>query len=391
MAMRPRFRRAHERVFNVNLTVHQLDSIPVIHRAIYVYWRARRAQPSEGRTPAQPVEPGNVVRWNISNEFSITIPSELQDPTLLQPAPFDLQLRSERRNRWVSTQTFDKEGRVQLDLSEIAAQGTVSRNYLVQDSLLNMTLRLTVRVTHQEGDKIFRTRTAGSRMSPSTSSLPFPSTPSMSRGSTGLISTDAGCPFATHQEEIKSNIAAGTTPGCLDSSSAPCAIEAVSVARCAGDTGERIKPNKDSCASSITTVQPNRADQACPSGPVASSAQSIPSSSQKIWDDDTSSSWQNLSTQSPSCVLEKSIPNPETVQRPVYEKVFQKRMRDDWPSYVTDSRFDAETVVNSVYAVICAADGIVTAPKELLCGEQIHDGGGRAALSQNRIHRSQTT
>lgn len=338
MAVRSRFRRPQERLFCVNLTVHQLDSIPVIHRQLYVYWRARRAQPSEGRTPAQPVEAGNVVRWNISNEFSIVIPSEPGDPTLLQPAPFELQIRSERQTRWIATTTYQKEGRVELDLSEMAAAGVLSRNYLVQDSLLNMTLRLTIRVTHQAGDKIFRTRTASYSSSMSV-------TPSVSRSSATFTSVDGVPMTVSHDESVLSS----DTPGHFPKD----------VMRSVTDSAERLKVSLDVSNGSVPDV--GKKDNAA--GTPAPTIKTSSTSFLKLWDNDASSNFcSEMALQSTSCVLEKSVPNPEVVQRPVYERIFQRRMRDTWPDYVTGSRVDAEKVVNEVFATVCAADGIVVAP-----------------------------
>lgn len=60
----------------------------------------------------------------------------------------------------------------------------------------------------------------------------------------------------------------------------------------------------------------------------------------------------------PTVVLENSIPNPELVQRKVYERMFQAQVRDKWPHYVDASRVDAIDAVDKVYALVCAEDGI---------------------------------
>lgn len=92
--------------------------------------------------------------------FSVVIPANPSNPALLQPSPLTLQLRSERKGGWLASSSWQAEGKVTVDLSDIAVQGFVSRNYLVRDSLLNATLNLAIRVTHTGGDRIFTVRNA---------------------------------------------------------------------------------------------------------------------------------------------------------------------------------------------------------------------------------------
>lgn len=202
--MRARFRKGPERVFRVQLVVHRLNSIPVIHRLLHVHWRARYAHPPDGTTDAKAVEPGNVINWNSTINFTITVPSDPSDPALLLPTPLALQLRSERRARWLGALTYDNEGVVQLDLSELASIGFISRNFLVQNSLLNTTLKLSIRITHQSGDKIFRTRavlpdedlnqqSSSASILPRTHSIPADrrSKPNLSSSTTFATDTDS--------------------------------------------------------------------------------------------------------------------------------------------------------------------------------------------------------
>lgn len=297
--MRSRFRRA-ERVFSVDLHVHQLDHIPSIPRLFYVHWRAKRAIPSEGRTPSLSVSPNNVIHFNTHISFSLTIPSVPTNPVLLQPSPVILQLRSERKGRWFASASFQAEGRVTVDLAEVAATGYVARNYLVQDSLLNTTLNLSIRVTHQSGDRIFRTRQLDAEGDESVStedgvggnSLPqLHSVPSMSRASAfGIAASGSGAIVPP----------SGSAPAALMPST--------------------------SYASGVYSANDREGN--------------VPP------------------LLNPSVVLENSIPNPELVQRRVYEQMFQEQIRDAWPQYIVESRVDATETVDALYARVCAQDGI---------------------------------
>lgn len=284
--MPSRFRKTPERVFRVHLTVHQLDSIPALHRLLYIQWRARRATPTDGRTPSQPVQKGNLVRWDHAIIFDVAIPSDPSDPTVLMPSPLTLHLRSERRTRWVGT-PYQAEGLVELDLSEVAAVGSLSKNYLVQKSLLNTTLKVSIRVLHQSGDKIFRTRT-----------LP--------------------------------NVSSSSTPDVDDDR----------------DVSHDLPP-----------LHPD------PSERNSTSMLHTSNSSFAQPDPDASSPFDAPDT--PSTVLQNSIPNPDIGQKEVYERMFQHRLRDAWPSHIVASRQQAATVVNNLYAAVCAEDGIGATPMQV--------------------------
>lgn len=296
--MRSRFRRP-ERVFAVDLHVHQLDHIPSIPRLFYIHWRAKRAIPYEGRTPSLSVSPGNVIRFNSRISFSVTIPSAPTDPALLQPAPLIIQLRSERKGRWLASASFQAEGKVTIDLAEVAATAFVARNYLVQDSLLNTTLNLSIRVTLQSGDRIFRTGQLDLEGDES-------------------VSTD-DAPLANSTPQLQSFPSASRT-SCLGA--APKSTTGIPAP---GMSSAATMPNM-STFSGLYTSNDREAHAS--------------------------------SSQNPSVVLENSIPNPEVVQRRVYERMFQEQVRDAWPDYIVQSRVDAMETVDALYARVCAEDGI---------------------------------
>lgn len=405
MALRSLFRRPHERVFRVELTVYQLDSVPALHRLFFIYWRARRAEPSDGRTFAQPVQNGNTVRWNTTINFEVVIPSEASDPTTLKPSILQIQLRSERQGRWVS-QTFTPEGRVDVDLSEVAAVGLLSRNFLVQDSMLNMTLKLMVRVTHHSGDKIFR-----NRATPSANRPPLPRDPSVS---STTICDDDTLDEAEEFDEASSSqaetISVGTARSATKDSTRrplrqPVSFGSTSVGsmnfRQPDRTPAVILPPAGMASGSFVASQypgPFQSSRVVSSGTSSTpdedrgrdAESSIDSSrgSSKVatstpgtstissrtfsgWSSSGVSAAGNKTTgasvtrvetnaTSTSSVLEGSFPIPEIVQRDLYETFFQRRMRDTWPKTVVDTRVDAEKIVAAVCATVCEKDGIGT-------------------------------
>lgn len=363
--IRSRFRRGPERRFRVDLTVHRLDHIPDIHRHLYVYWRARRAEPSDGRTRSHPVETGNFVQWNDKAQFLVTILSDPTDPTILQESRLELQLRSEKRARWVGTTTYQVEGNVSIDLSEVAAVLSLSRNFLVHDTKLNITLKLSLRVTHESGDKIFRTRTLPSFQHGYTQAYrgtPASSTPpSVSNNSDNFNAAIGTHSLTATDDDTTSSrlaIALDTTPLADRTISADKLFQLSSLATGASalqSTSSSPSPN------AIGWTHPNSSGGSFPSRSAsAMTSLVIPEYTIEGLERTTGQTSDPLfnEIESPMSILERIIPNPDISQRQIYEQMFQERIRDKWPDYIINSRKNAAQVVNEVYTAVCQEDGI---------------------------------
>lgn len=155
-----RKREAQPRVFSAVLRIHQLDSIPSTSTLLYVHWALPRVVSSDqqtGRTKSKPVEAGNVVQWHEDFATNVSIPSEPTDSSVLQPCVLRLSIRSERRRK----AGFDQQGVVDIDLTDVADTGRISRSFLVHESLLNCTLKVSVRLHLKSGEAMFRPRATG--------------------------------------------------------------------------------------------------------------------------------------------------------------------------------------------------------------------------------------
>lgn len=293
-----------------------------------------------------------------------------------------------------------------VDLSEVAAVGVLSRNFLVQDSMLNMTLRLTVRVTHHSGDKIFRNRAAPSANRPplprdtSVSSMPLHdeeaseelevfddasmSQPETVSGGMGLsITKDMTRRTFRQPISLGSSIGSlnfrqpdrtsagilppmGMTPGSSTTTQYPGSHQTSKIV----SSGSFSTLDEDRGRDVDLSVDGGRGSSKAPSSAPGTSvitSTTIPGRSSsngvsRVGDGtggvilagiDTSAS-------SISSVLEGSFPIPEIVQKDLYETFFQRRMRDVWPGTVVDSRVDAAKIVTAVCATVCEKDGIGT-------------------------------
>lgn len=147
-----RRREALQRVFSVVLRIHQLDSIPSTSTSLYVQWALPDRQ--TGRTKSKPVEAGNLVQWHEDFSADVTMPSDPSDSSVLQPCVLRLFVRSERRRK----AGFEQQGLVEIDLADVADTGRVSRSFLLRESPLNCTLKVSLRLHLKSGEAMFRSR-----------------------------------------------------------------------------------------------------------------------------------------------------------------------------------------------------------------------------------------
>lgn len=338
--MRGLLRRGTDREFRVDLHVFRLNSIPVTHRTLYVQWRLSRHQSSSthyGITKSRPVEAGNFVEWNTPFTLYARIGADPADPDglTLQSALLRLELRSERRSR-IGIPGYNTEGFIDVDLAEIAGQGSIERNMLVQQSLVNATLNFSLQMTQISGDKIFRARTAGA------------SAGSMDAGP--AASPDGTVQTANPQpmRSLRQNL------GGLE------AGQQLSLSARTAATGGR--------ASSIAVMGAGRtatmsARQSVMGGrgrtsSIASSALRPMASYSSTTSGRTSNMLHvggvdalpvvDMMPERGPLSLEGFAPDSNEVQADLYDKIFWERLRDDWPERVTVSRGESKAGMNSV-------------------------------------------
>lgn len=331
--MRRLLRRSADREFAVEVTIHKLNSIPVTHRMMFIHWRlaSRNAgSPWNGFTDARPVEPNNTVTWNALVQFNARLASDSSDSSgqILSNTPLQLQLRSERRSRLrIGVPSYNPEGIVTVDLAEVATSvgSTINRNFLVQESKLNATLHLSIKLKQISGDTTFRTREI---VSQSTGGSPAHSQGALITSKSVISTTNNNASISAPQllitrgnsglrnfGSINSSIALanGNNPGLTKSSSF------------------QRQPNLTGYATSST-----RSDLP----PDLLGIEEVPGT---LVDDDEE--WY-------------FVPDPHVVQWPVYEQLFYENIREKWPDWVVNSRRDPEKDAEALVASVCAEDGI---------------------------------
>lgn len=353
----------------MTLTVHRLDSIPAVHRDFYVHWQARRAQPSNGRTPSQSIEAAaKRVMWNTTQSFSVAVPSEPNNSLILQPSILTLQLRSERKTRWASSNAFNVDGSLELDIAELAALRYVSRNFLVENSPLNITLKLSIRVTHEQGEKLFRTQ--GDEMG-----LTRGIKNRQSRATSQTDSTQNSVPSLDHT--------AGTSSGTV--------ADAQSAAQSGASASTLSIPGggTNTAASSQTSVSPDAMPAHAPAAESLTAPDSdeaakwapfpnplIPKTKhtifpypgghrfvfgevcEPVYDPNLDVQFRPHVNADGTISLLNRIPNPDEVQQEVYEYMWRRRLREKWPTAVVSSRGNALDDVKDTFKELCKEDNI---------------------------------
>ncbi len=329
--MRRLLRRSPEREFDVEVTIHKLNSIPVTHRMLFIHWRlsSRTAgSPWNGFTDARPVEPSNTVTWNALVQFNARIASDPADTSgrILANTPLQLQLRSERRSRLrIGVPSYNPEGIVKVDLAEVAtaAGSTINRNFLVLESKLNATLHLSIKLRQTSGDPTF-----GMREMPTKSAGGSPA------HSQGALMTSKSLMSTTHP-----NSASVSAPqlAMVRGNSGLRSFGSVNSSIAVNGTGGLTK-------SSSFQRQPNLTGYA-----TSSTRSDLPPDLLGV-------------EESPGIVNDDEewyfVPDPYVVQWPVYEQLFYENIREKWPDWVVTSRGDPEREVEALVASVCAEDGV---------------------------------
>eukprot|EP00181_Compsopogon_caeruleus_P003007 CAMPEP_0184678640 /NCGR_PEP_ID=MMETSP0312-20130426/1403_1 /TAXON_ID=31354 /ORGANISM="Compsopogon coeruleus, Strain SAG 36.94" /LENGTH=281 /DNA_ID=CAMNT_0027127525 /DNA_START=173 /DNA_END=1015 /DNA_ORIENTATION=+ len=146
-----------ERHFDVKLSIRHLEHIPINHAWVWCIWSLPKSQakPNRGSTEPQLVH-DNIVKWSHTINFSVRITSKRKFSTELEPCVLHIAVKCR------GPEPRDEElGNVDVDLSEFAGAGEISRNILLRDSLLNSMLKVSANVRLLRGDVIFRRTNRG--------------------------------------------------------------------------------------------------------------------------------------------------------------------------------------------------------------------------------------
>ncbi|KAK7207680.1 N-terminal C2 in EEIG1 and EHBP1 proteins-domain-containing protein [Myxozyma melibiosi] len=143
--LRPRARRPK---FWLKLTIHDLSNIPLASGTVYVRWNIKSSD-TRGRTPRSPIKEHKAA-WNYAHEVE-KVRMTIDRDGMLEERYIMFEVVNEHVTEKVVL------GNLRLNLAEYAKEEATARRYLLQDSKVNSTLKITLELRQLSGDENFAT------------------------------------------------------------------------------------------------------------------------------------------------------------------------------------------------------------------------------------------
>eukprot|EP00158_Paraphelidium_tribonemae_P008577 Partr_v1_DN28616_c3_g1_i2_m49407 putative Conserved hypothetical protein len=136
--------------FEVTIKIECLTDIPLVHGNFTARWKIRNAlNDHRGQTQSIPII-DHTVTWN--NEFTTKALMVIGKDSVLTPCDLSINIKKEAN----AGKKPESIGKVRLDLAEFAGTKFNSREYLLQQSKMNSTLRISVILRQMNGDPLYR-------------------------------------------------------------------------------------------------------------------------------------------------------------------------------------------------------------------------------------------
>ncbi|OZJ05186.1 hypothetical protein BZG36_02429 [Bifiguratus adelaidae] len=130
-----------------DILIHDLTNIPLVSGLYRIHWKIKHGDPRSGFINRAPLRDHNVV-WN--QPFESIVSGYVEKEGTLAPIEFRLDIIQEL-NGGRETSSI---GILVLNLSEYLNNGSVTRRYLLQESKINSTLKITITVNQLGEDDL---------------------------------------------------------------------------------------------------------------------------------------------------------------------------------------------------------------------------------------------
>ncbi|CAG8713466.1 25013_t:CDS:2 [Dentiscutata erythropus] len=132
--------------FDVEFIIHELTNIPAISGLYYVKWRLKNGNKRRDVTRRVEIKDHSVIwDYKLQNSTKLIIG---KDGFLM---PCELRLTELNGGKEINNV-----GKLSLNISEYVGLNTVTRRYLLQDSKINSTLKLTINMKQTFGDVVYK-------------------------------------------------------------------------------------------------------------------------------------------------------------------------------------------------------------------------------------------
>lgn len=141
--------------FTCIFCVESLEEVPINAAYVYIVWelRNKKGLPKAnctGKTSGKPVT-RNRVEWQEMFKTKVIL-SVNQKTNCLNHYYMDLSTYSKK----TTYSSVQKLGKVSIDLAEYARCSRFTKSFLMRESLLNSTLKVTLEMIQESGDRLFK-------------------------------------------------------------------------------------------------------------------------------------------------------------------------------------------------------------------------------------------
>lgn len=141
--------------FDCIFTIESLEEVPIKAYDVCVVWSFKDTQSLfknkiNGKTEGKSIQE-NRVEWKQNFKICISIPLNAKTNEI-ETANLNLQISSKK----TAQSSIMELGKVVIDLVDFARGGQITKSYLLRNSLLNSTLKMTIELIQTSGDRLWK-------------------------------------------------------------------------------------------------------------------------------------------------------------------------------------------------------------------------------------------
>ncbi|RIA92967.1 N-terminal C2 in EEIG1 and EHBP1 proteins-domain-containing protein [Glomus cerebriforme] len=135
--------------FELEILIQELVNVPLVTGLYYIKWKLKNGKKTNGMTERAPIKYHSIA-WNYKLHNSVQI--IIGKDGVLMPCELIIKVKQELSGG----KEVNNIGRLLLNLSEYVGLNTMTRRYLLQDSKINSTLKLTINMKQTFGNVVFK-------------------------------------------------------------------------------------------------------------------------------------------------------------------------------------------------------------------------------------------
>ncbi|CAG8545359.1 945_t:CDS:2 [Funneliformis caledonium] len=142
----PRNKKVH---FEIDILIQELINVPLVSGSYYIKWKLKNGERTNSMTERAPIKHRSIA-WNYKLQNSVQI--IIGKDGVLMPCELSIKVKQELNGG----KEVNNIGKLLLNLSEYVGLNSVTQRYLLQDSKINSTLKLTINMKQTSGKVGFK-------------------------------------------------------------------------------------------------------------------------------------------------------------------------------------------------------------------------------------------